>query len=78
MTCCFVYNAWVIPLRQFFSQYQTQSNLGLWLGLDYTADLFYLLDIGLVKYRLIFMDDGFWVKVSDPTDCCNNSLVHTP
>ena len=34
----------------------------MWLFLDYFADLLYLLDIVVFKYRIMFMKNGFWVK----------------
>ena len=34
----------------------------MWLFLDYLADLIYLLDLVVVKYRIMVMRNGFWVK----------------
>ena len=62
VTLCFLYNAWAVPFRQFFTNCQHEGNIRLWLLADYTADLVYLLDILLVKYRILVMRDGFWVK----------------
>ena len=62
ITSCFIYNAWAIPLRQFFKLYQKPEHLKVWLFLDYLTDLIYFLDIVVVKYRIIFMKDGFWVN----------------
>ena len=62
ITVCFIYNAWAIPLRQFFKRYQQPHHLRVWLFLDYFADLLYLLDIVVFKYRIMFMKNGFWVK----------------
>ena len=64
VTFCFVYNAWAIPFRQFFRNYQHEDNITAWLVSDYLADLVYLLDILIIKYRIMFMENGFWVKVS--------------
>lgn len=60
MTVAFVYNACVLPLRSAFP-YQTPGNAALWLLADCLADLFYLADLVLVKPRLKFIDEGFWV-----------------
>ena len=62
VTSCFIYNAWAIPLRQFFKHYQTPEHLKVWLFLDYFSDLIYLLDLVVVKYRIMVMKNGFWVK----------------
>ena len=62
ITSCFIYNAWAIPLRQFFKHYQKPEHLKVWLFLDYFADLIFLLDLVVVKYRIMIMKDGFWVK----------------
>ena len=62
VTSCFIYNAWAIPLRQFFKHYQTPEHLKVWLFLDYLSDLIYLLDLVVVKYRIMVMKNGFWVK----------------
>lgn len=62
ITFCFIYNAWAIPLRQFFKHYQKPEHLKVWLFLDYLADLIYLLDLVVVKYRIMIMRNGFWVK----------------
>ena len=64
MATCFVYNAWVIPFRYFFSEYQNDDNIKYWFFFDYlVADMLYLLDILLFKYRVMYMEKGFWVKV---------------
>lgn len=56
----FLYNAWVIPLRSTFP-FQTPENTNVWLTFDYCADAIYLLDIVLVKHRIMFLHEGFWV-----------------
>ena len=61
-TIVFLYNAWVIPLRFFFPHTQTPSNLPFWLFCDYCGDLVYLLDMLVYKHRLLYMENGFWVK----------------
>ena len=64
MATCFIYNAWVIPFRYFFKEYQTEENKILWFFFDYcVADFLYLLDILFFKYRVMYMEKGFWVKV---------------
>ncbi|XP_047515251.1 cyclic nucleotide-gated cation channel beta-1 isoform X2 [Pieris napi] len=60
VTFCYSYNAWAIVLRATFP-YQTPNNLPIWLTADYICDIFYILDVVLVKPRLIFLHDGFWV-----------------
>ncbi|XP_069951931.1 cyclic nucleotide-gated channel beta-3 isoform X2 [Cherax quadricarinatus] len=57
----YVYNAWVIPLRSVFSEYQTNNNLVYWLTADYLADFVYILDIVVFKSRVMYLDNGFWV-----------------
>lgn len=61
VTLCFLYNAYVIPLR-FSFPFQTVSNTRTWLAFDFTCDIIYLLDIIFVKHRLMYLYDGFWVK----------------
>ena len=62
VTFCFIYNAWAIPFRQFFNNYQHQGNIRLWLIADYLSDFVFLLDMLMIKYRIMFMKNGFWVK----------------
>lgn len=59
-TFCYSYNAWAIALRATFP-YQTPNNVALWFTADYICDVFYLLDVVLIKPRLIFLHEGFWV-----------------
>ncbi|XP_042230364.1 uncharacterized protein LOC121871863 isoform X2 [Homarus americanus] len=59
----YVYNAWVIPLRSVFTEYQTDNNLGYWLAADYLADLVYVLDVAVFKSRVMYLDNGFWINV---------------
>ncbi|XP_067007374.2 cyclic nucleotide-gated channel beta-1 [Anabrus simplex] len=63
---CYMYNCWVIPLRSTFP-YQTPENTPIWFALDYTADAIYLLDLVVIKPRLMYLDDGFWVRDSSLT-----------
>lgn len=58
----FVYNAWVIPLRTAFNDYQTEENLAYWLAFDYFGDFVYFLDIVLFKSRIMYLDNGFWIS----------------
>ncbi|XP_033753967.1 uncharacterized protein LOC117337215 isoform X3 [Pecten maximus] len=60
---CFMYNAWVIPLRGVFP-YQNPSNLIYWLICDYTCDAIYILDIMLVKPHLTYLNSG--IVETDP------------
>lgn len=57
----FLYNAWVIPLRSTFP-FQTPENTNIWLTIDFCADVIYLLDIVLIKHRIMFLHEGFWVR----------------
>ena len=78
MSVCFLYNAWVIPFRYIFSEYQTEDNYHVWFIIDYCiVDIFYLVDILVFKYRIMYMENGFWVKVCLlPSKCCvNNSAI---
>ena len=58
----FLYNVYGIPLRNTFP-YQTPDNLVYWLLADYLSDAIYLVDMLLVKPRLIFMK-GSWLSDS--------------
>ncbi|XP_021371305.1 uncharacterized protein LOC110461901 isoform X2 [Mizuhopecten yessoensis] len=57
VTLCFMYNAWVIPLRGIFP-YQNSSNLIYWLICDYTCDAIYILDMLVVKPHLTYLNSG--------------------
>lgn len=59
---CYSYNAWCIALRVTFTLYQTPQNTPYWMIADYLCDVIYLIDVALVKPRLIFLHEGFWVK----------------
>ena len=54
----FLYNAWVIPFRAVFPQ----SNVFYWFILDYLGDFIYVVDVIYYKKRLLYMEDGFWIK----------------
>lgn len=60
VTMCYLYNCWVIPLRITFP-YQTQENLSKWMLLDYCTDAINLLDTFVIKPRIMYLKDGFWV-----------------
>ncbi|XP_013201241.2 cyclic nucleotide-gated cation channel beta-3 isoform X2 [Amyelois transitella] len=66
VTFCYSYNAWCIALRATFP-YQTPENTPLWMTADYLCDLVYLLDVALVKPRLMFLHEGFWVNDAGET-----------
>lgn len=61
VTIAYLYNCWVIPLRITFP-YQTPENTPMWMILDYSMDLLYLLDVLFVKPRVMYLEDGFWVR----------------
>ncbi|GBP20587.1 Cyclic nucleotide-gated cation channel beta-1 [Eumeta japonica] len=63
MTFCYSYNAWCIPLRATFP-YQRPDNTIYWMAADYFSDFLCLLDVALVKPRLMYLHEGFWV--TDP------------
>ena len=43
MAACFLYNAWVIPFRYIFQEYQTDANYHIWFIIDYcVVDFLYL------------------------------------
>lgn len=66
VTFCYSYNAWCIALRATFP-YQTPENTPLWMTADYLCDIVYLLDVALVKPRLMFLHEGFWVDDTEET-----------
>ncbi len=51
----------MIPLRITFP-YETDENMPMWAIWDYSMDFFYLLDMILVKPRVVYLEDGFWVR----------------
>lgn len=62
VSMAFLYNAWLIPLRSTFTtSIQTPENTNYWLVADFCADIIYLLDVVLIKHRIMFIDEGFWV-----------------
>ncbi|RZF34690.1 hypothetical protein LSTR_LSTR002772 [Laodelphax striatellus] len=60
VTFSYLYNCWVIPLRITFP-YQTEDNVHTWLILDCSMDAIYFLDLMVVKPRIMYIDQGFWV-----------------
>lgn len=69
MTFCYSYNAWCVALRATFP-YQTLENTPIWMMVDYLCDAVYMLDLVLVKPRLMFLNEGFWVD--DPVETRKN------
>ncbi|XP_054283013.1 cyclic nucleotide-gated cation channel beta-3-like isoform X1 [Macrosteles quadrilineatus] len=57
----YLYNCWVIPLLTFFP-YRTPTNEMVWFYIDCVVDFFYLLDFVLIKPRVMYLEDGFWVR----------------
>lgn len=62
----FLYNAWVIPLRSTFP-FQTVANTNAWLCADFCADVIYLIDVVLMKHRVMYLYEGFWVRNKNMT-----------
>ena len=63
----FLWNAWVIPYRSVFYLLENEStkssnSLWIWLVFDYLGDAIYLLDLLFYKHRVLYMENGFWVK----------------
>ncbi|CAH2067370.1 unnamed protein product, partial [Iphiclides podalirius] len=69
VTFCYSYNAWCVALRATFP-YQTAANTPLWMAADYLCDAVYALDVAVVKPRLMFLHEGFWVD--DPAETRRN------
>ncbi|CAG9566578.1 unnamed protein product [Danaus chrysippus] len=69
VTFCYSYNAWCVALRATFP-YQTPENTAIWMMADYLCDAVYMLDLVLVKPRLMFLHEGFWVD--DPVETRKN------
>ncbi|KAL0273999.1 UNVERIFIED_CONTAM: hypothetical protein PYX00_006544 [Menopon gallinae] len=63
VTMAFMYNSWVIPLRSAF-KYQTSENVHKWMIFDYVSDFVYLIDLIFIKPRVMYLEDGFWIKDS--------------
>lgn len=57
----YVYNCWVIPLLTFFP-YRSPDNDVFWFFADCAMDCIYLLDLVLIKPRVMYLEDGFWVR----------------
>ncbi|XP_053710559.1 cyclic nucleotide-gated cation channel beta-3 isoform X2 [Synchiropus splendidus] len=51
------WNVWLIPVRWAFP-YQTPENIHLWLLVDYTCDLIYIVDMVVIQTRLQFVRGG--------------------
>lgn len=56
-----MYNAWVIPLRSIFP-FQTPANTQNWMIADTIADIVYVIDILCIKHRLVYLENGFWIR----------------
>lgn len=61
VTIAYLYNCWVIPLRVTFP-YQTEDNTRMWRIMDYSMDFLYFVDIIAIKPRVMYLEDGFWVR----------------
>ncbi|XP_040575637.1 cyclic nucleotide-gated channel beta-3 [Lepeophtheirus salmonis] len=57
----FLYNAWVIPLRAVFPV-QVGAAVWWWIFFDYLGDFIHFLDLVFYKRRVLYMENGFWVK----------------
>lgn len=42
--------------------YQTPENTPIWLTFDLICDLFYLIDVLMIKPRVSFVHEGSWVQ----------------
>lgn len=58
---CYIYNCWVIPLLTFFP-YRTADNESAWFYVECAVDAAYVLDLLLIKPRVMYLEDGFWVR----------------
>lgn len=67
VTFCYSYNAWCIALRSTFTLYQTPENTVYWMIADYLCDIVYLVDVALVKPRLTYLHEGFWITDTHDT-----------
>lgn len=62
VTLTVLYNAFVLIVRQTFTQLQDEGwKLGIWLLLDYTADTLYIIDM-IIQSRTSYIDKGLLVK----------------
>ena len=56
VSLAFVYNSWVIIYRFAFDEINTSTAL-MWLSMDFTADIIYLLDV-MIHFRIGFLEEG--------------------
>ncbi|CAO1416478.1 unnamed protein product [Diamesa serratosioi] len=61
VTISFLYNAWMIPFRTAFL-IQTDANRFIWIALDITVDVIYLIDLLFIRHRVIYLYEGFWMR----------------
>ena len=58
----FLWNAWVIPYRSVFPSGRSSGSFWIWFLFDYLGDAIYFLDLIVYKHRVLYMENGFWVK----------------
>jgi hypothetical protein len=58
----YLYNFISIPLRIAFPVWKKgETNIWLWMLIDYLCDVLYLIDICFVQTRIKYLENGLWV-----------------
>jgi hypothetical protein len=58
----YLYNFISIPLRIAFPVWKKgETNIWLWMLIDYFCDVLYLIDICFVQTRIKYLENGLWV-----------------
>jgi len=58
----YLYNFISIPLRIAFPVWKKgETNIWLWMIIDYLCDVLYLIDICFVQTRIKYLENGLWV-----------------
>ncbi|CAF4447828.1 unnamed protein product [Rotaria socialis] len=59
----YLYNFISIPLRIAFPIWKKgETNIWLWMLIDYLSDVLYLIDIFFVQTRIKYLENGLWIK----------------
>ncbi|CAF5204933.1 unnamed protein product, partial [Rotaria magnacalcarata] len=59
----YLYNFISIPLRIAFPIWKKgETNIWLWMLIDYLCDVLYLIDIFFVQTRIKYLENGLWIK----------------